>query len=99
MEKLYSSKTYLKIAGGKDASPTFPLDPPLPARITMSLTTTPTSRFRFSMICGKFCHSCVEITARTALAQFGHFTLKTKVRLEKGGFRPPNPPWVRHCFY
>ena len=91
MEKLHSSKTYLKTAGGEDASPTSLLDPPLPAR-TMFLTTTPTSRFGFSMMCGKFCQSCVKITARSALAQFGHFTLKTKVRFEKGGFRPPKPP-------
>ena len=61
------------------------LDPPLPKRITMSLTTTPTSQFCFSMMWGKFCHSCFEITASTALAQFGHFTLKTRVRFQKGG--------------
>ena len=85
MEKLYSSKTCLKMAGGEDAFPLSLLNPPLPARLTMSLTATPTSRFGFSMICGKFCHSCVEITARTALAQFGQFTLKTKVRFKKGG--------------
>ena len=29
MEKLYSSKTCLEMAGGGDASPTFSLDPPL----------------------------------------------------------------------
>ena len=69
-------------------SPHPPMDPPLPAPITMSLTTTPTSRFGFSMVRGKFCHSCFEITARTALAQFGHSTLKTRVRFKKGG-RPP----------
>ena len=46
--------------------------------IIMSLTTTPTNRFGFSMMRGKFCHStCFEIIAHTALAQFGHFTLKT----------------------
>ena len=43
MEKLYLLKTCLKMAGGEDASPTSPLDPPLPARITMSLIATPTS--------------------------------------------------------
>ena len=85
MEKLYSSKTRLKLAGGGDASPTFPLDPPLLALITMSLTTTPTSRFGFNMMWGKFCRSCFEITAYIALAQFGHFTLKTRVRFKKGG--------------
>ena len=85
MEKLYSSKTCLKMAGGgRGASLTSPLDPPLPALITMSLTTTPTSRFGFRMMRGKFCHSCFKITARTALARFRHFTLKTRVR-----FRPP----------
>ena len=68
------------------------LDPPLPARITMSLTTTLTSRFGFCVMCGKFCHSCFEITARTALTQFGHFTLKTKVRFEKGGGSTPQTP-------
>ena len=36
-----------------------------PAPITMSLTTTPTSRFGFSRMWGKFCHSCFEITGRT----------------------------------
>ena len=44
------------------------------------------------MMWGKFCHSCFEITGRTALAQFGHFTLKTRVRFQKGGFRSPKPP-------
>ena len=33
------------MAGGGDAYPTSLLDPLLPARIAMSLTTTPTSRF------------------------------------------------------
>ena len=89
MEKLYSSKTYLKVAGGEGCM--HPQYLPLPSLITMSLTTTPTSRFGFSMMRGKFCHSCFEITARTALAQFGHFTLKTRVKV-----RPPQPPWVRH---
>ena len=80
------------MAGEEDASPTSLLDPPLPAWITMSLTTTPTSRFGFSMTWGKFCHNCFEITARTALAQFGHFTLKTKVWFEKGRVSTPQPP-------
>ena len=93
IEKLYSSKTRLKMAGGGDASP---LDSPMPALMTMSLTTTPTSRIGFSVMRGKFCQSCFEVTARTALAQFGHFTLKTRVQFQKGGFDPPNPPWVRH---
>ena len=35
---------------GGIASPTPPLVPPLPALITMSLTTAPTSRFGFSMM-------------------------------------------------
>ena len=60
----------------------------LPALITVCLTTTPTG---FSMM-GQFCHSCFEITERTALAQFGHFTLKTRVWFQIGGCRPPNPP-------
>ena len=87
--KLYSSKTCLKMAGVGDA---FPLDPPMLALITMSLSTTPTSRFGFSMLRGKFCQSCFQVTARTALAQFGHFTLKTRVQFQKGGFRLPKPP-------
>ena len=87
MEKLYLSKTCLKMAGGEDASLLVPL---LPARIIMSLTTIPTSRFGFSMICGKFCHSYVKITARTALVQFEHFTLKLKFGLKRGDFDPPN---------
>ena len=75
-----------------DASPTSPtIDPPLPAPITTSLTTTTTSWFGFIMMWGKFCHICFEITARTAVAQFGHFTLKTRVRFQKEGFDPPNP--------
>ena len=85
MEKLYLSKTCLKMAGWGDASP---LDPPMPALITMSLTTAPTSRFGFSMMRGKFCQSCVEVTAWTALAQFGHFTLKSRVQFQKGGLTP-----------
>ena len=91
MEKLYSSKTCLKMASEENAFPTSLMDPPQPAGITMSLTTTPTSRFGFSMIRAKFCHSCVEITARTALTQFGHFTLKQKFGLKRGGFRPCPP--------
>ena len=47
MEKLYSSKTCLKMAGGGMHSPH--LYPLLPALITVSLTTTPTSRFGFNM--------------------------------------------------
>ena len=90
MEKLHSSITCLKMAGGGDAFPS--LDPPLPALITLSLTTTPTSRLGFSMMRGKFCHSCFEITARTALAQVGHFTFNTRVWFQKGKGRPSNPP-------
>ena len=72
-----------------DASPMYtPLDPPLPALITMSLTTRLTSRFGFCMMPSKLCHS-FEIIARTALAQFGHFDFK-------GGGRPPKPPWGGH---
>ena len=73
------------------------LDLLLPALITMSLTTTPTSRFSFSMMWGKFCHSCFEITARTAFAQFGYFTLKTRIPFQKAGFNRQIPLWVRHC--
>ena len=90
MPKLYSSKTCLKMDGGGDASP-LPLDPFLPAPITMYLTTTSTSRFGFNIMWGKFCHSCFEITACTALAQFRHFTLKTRIRFQKGNFNPLPP--------
>ena len=47
MEKLYSSKTYLKMAGGE-------MHAPLPELIAMSLTTMPISRFGFSMMWDKF---------------------------------------------
>ena len=78
----------------EDASPSHPLDPPLPSLITMFLTTTPTSRFGFSMMWGKFCQSFFEIRARTALAQFAHFTLKARVRFQMREGRPPKPPPV-----
>ena len=46
-------------------------------------------------------HSCFEISARTALAQFGHFTLKTRVRFQRGGGFDPGcataPPF-QSCF-
>ena len=51
----------------------------------------------------QICPNCFEITARTALAQFGYFTLKTKVRFHKGGgVDPPTLPrsvcaCVRRC--
>ena len=45
-----------------------------------------------TLICPlQICHSCFEITARTVLAQFGHFALRTRIRFQKGG-RPPNSP-------
>ena len=55
--------------------------------------------FCFSMMRGKFCHSCFEITARTVLALFGHITLKTKVRFQKegGGVRLPDLPLWQGC--
>ena len=89
MEKLYSSKTCLKMAGGENASPTSLLDPPLPARITMSFTTTPTSRFGFSMMCGKFCHSCFECRYCTCTVWTLH--LKNKSSIWKGGVSTPDP--------
>ena len=66
MEKkcIYQKHDLKKAGGGMHP----PLDPLLPTLITMSLTTTPTSRFGFSMMRDKFCQSCFEITARTALA-------------------------------
>ena len=88
MEKLYSSKTCLKIVGGRNANR---LDPPMLTLISMSLTSTPTSRFCFSMMQGKFCQSCFEVTAGTTLVQFGHFTLKTRVRFQRRGFDPQTP--------
>ena len=84
MRKLYSSKAFLKMASREMHPP----DLPLPAPIT-SLTTTLTSRFGFSMMWDQFSHSCFEITARTALTQFRHFTFKTRVWFQKGD----SPPW------
>ena len=75
------------------------LDPLLLALITLSLTFASTSRIGFSMMWGKFCHSCFEITAQTALALFGHFTLKNKGLFSKGGSISQTLPWVRHCTY
>ena len=75
-----------------DASPTSPLDAPLPALIAMSLAIALTSRFGFIMMRGKFCHSCFEITACTVLAQLGHFTLKTRVWFQKRRASTPSPP-------
>ena len=88
MNKLYSSKNTFENGwwGGGGASP---MDLPMAALIITSLTTTPTSRFSFNMMRGKVCQICFEITARTVLAQFGHFTLKIRVRFNKGEFRPP----------
>ena len=95
MEKLYSSKTCLKMAGGAMHPPHPPLGPPLPAVITMSLATTPASRFGFNMMQGKFCRSCFKITARTASTVWTlHF--KNKNSVSKGReFRLPQlpPPW------
>ena len=62
MEKLYSSKNMFENGWWEVASL---LDPPMPALIAMSLTTTPTSQFGFSMMRGKFCQGCFEITAHT----------------------------------
>ena len=69
-----------------------PLDPPQPTLITMFLTTTPTSRFGFSMMWGKFCRNCFEITARTAQGRW-----KVGARAPLYFFSPPpieilNPP-------
>ena len=78
--------------GGGDTSPASS-----PARTGNNVSHyTPASRFGFSMMWNKFCHSCFEITLRTALAQFEHFTLKARVRFQKGGRPPKLPPWVRH---
>ena len=68
MEKLYSSKTCMKMAG------CIPHISPgsVPARTDNNVSHhTPISRFCFDMMQGKFCPSCFETTARTALAQFG----------------------------
>ena len=61
--KLVFIKNMFKGAGEGDASPHPSLNPPMPAPITMSFTTTPTNRFSFSMMWGKFCQNCFEITA------------------------------------
>ena len=83
-------KTCLKMPGEGGASSK---NPPMPALITMFPTATPSRRFGFStgMAWDKFCQSCFELITRTALVQFGHFTLKTRARFQKGGFRPPKP--------
>ena len=91
MKKLYSSKACLKMAGGGDALPTPPGSAPACTDNNVSYH-YPTSRFGFSMIWGKFCQSCFEITARTTLAQFGHFTLKSRVWFQKGGLTPKPQP-------
>ena len=85
------------VGGGGGMHPHVTPGSALLALTTMSLTTTPTSRFGFSMMRGKFCHRCFETTAPTALARFGHFTLKTRVRFQKGGSDPQTPSWLRHC--
>ena len=93
MEKLYSSKNMFENGWCVGVHP--PWIRPCPhALITMSLTTTLTNRFGFRMMPGKFCQSCFEIAVRTALAEFGHFTLQFKIKglVSKGGGRPPNPP-------
>ena len=97
-EKIVFIKNMFENDWWGDASPHFSLDPPLLAQITMTFTTTPTTRFGFSVRWGKFCQNCFEITARTALAQFGHFTVKTRVWFQKGGgsSTPQTPFWVCH---
>ena len=72
---------------GADASP-------LPALITMALTTSPTSRFGFSMIRGKFCHRCFERTAGIyCFCTVWTFYFKNKGLVFKGvGFDPLTPP-------
>ena len=57
--------------------------------LKLPFTTTTTSRFGFSIMCGKFCHSCFEITACSALAQFGHFAFRTRVPFQKKGVLTP----------
>ena len=43
------------------------------------------------MMWDKFVQSCFEITARAALAQFEHLTLKTKVQFQKEASTPQTP--------
>ena len=88
IEKLYSSKTCLQMAGGGIYSAHPTLSPPLTAPITMSLTTAPTRRFGFSMMWGKFCHSCHNSTYCTCTVWTLHF--KNKSSVSKGwGVDPP----------
>ena len=80
--------------------PKIPLDPPLSVLISMYLTTTPTSRFGFSMMCDKFCHTCFEITARSRLHLH---SLDSSLQKQGFGFKreggfDSQPPWVRHCY-
>ena len=66
---------------------------PLPALITTSFTTALTSQSGFCIMRGKFCHSYFEITPRTGLAQFGHFTLRTlQIRFQMEGASTPQTP-------
>ena len=85
-----------------DASP---LDPLMLALITMSLTTIihqpadlVSVRCRANWQILSTGQSCFEVSAHTALSQFGHFTLKTRVWFQKGGGGvDPKPfPWVHH---
>ena len=74
-----------------------PLDPPLSALIAMSLTTTPSSRFGFSMMwrVGQILSKQFRnnSTKAIALAQFGHFTFW----FQTSGSNPQPHPRVRHC--
>ena len=81
-------KTCLKMAGGR-------MHPPIPPGTAPARTDNNVSYHYYNqpMMWGKFRHSYFERTECTAVAQFGHFrpTIKTRVRFQKGGFRPPKP--------
>ena len=91
MEKLYSSKTCLKWLEGVTPPPVS-----ASARADNNVSYHYCNQpiwlpYDAGQILSQ-AHNCFEITPRTALALFEHFTLKTRVRFQKAGVRPPPPP-------
>ena len=84
MEKFYSLKTCLKMAGG-GMHPVARTD----NNVSYNYANQP---IWLQYDVGQILTQLFYMTARTALAQFGQFTLKTRVRFQKEEFRPPLPP-------
>ena len=86
-----------------DGGGCIPLPPPLrssPARTNNNVSCHYANQpIWFSMMWGEFCQSCFEITASTALAHFEHFTLKTRIRFQKGGSTPQIPSLGASLFH